>query len=162
VFQFESDGRTLQSIDPRGENVAGLGDRGYDLTFPMISIPLGQLRRNCAAWRNNRWYRPLGIAAFLFPALYDVWPDHVEFLKRTFKVPHIYCLLPRLELWSRRFSEWSAEDWHDRENLSALWDLAGELTGAAGQVLWARGIHHIDDMAKIGVPAPRFLDTNRA
>jgi hypothetical protein len=50
-------------------------------------------------------------------------------------VRHIYCLLPRFELWSERFSDWTDADWHDPENLSALWGLSGHFTGEAGQVL---------------------------
>ncbi len=93
---------------------------GYVLTFPMTAVPLGELRRECGEWRSDRWYRPLGVAPFLLPALQDVWPAHAEFLQETFKVPHIYCLLPRFELWSRRFRDWTDADWHDPENLSAL------------------------------------------
>lgn len=101
--------------------------------------------------------RPLGVAPFLLPALHDVWPAHAEFLQETFKVPHIYSLLPRFELSSKRFTDWTDGDWNDRENLSAVWDLSGELTGKAGQVLWARGSHDINDMPRIGLTAPEFL-----
>ncbi len=86
-----------------------------------------------------------------------MWPAHAEFLQETFGVPHIYCLLPRFELWSKRFSDWTAEDWNHSENLSALWDISGNLTGVPGQILWARGAHDISEMPKIGVPAPRFV-----
>jgi hypothetical protein len=144
-----------------GHAPAGLAQRGYDLTFPMTAVPLGQLRRQCEKWRSDRWYRPLGVAPFLMPALHDVWPAHAEFLQETFKVPHIYCLLPRFELWSKRFSDWTDANWHDPENLSALWDLSGRLTGTAGQVLWARGTRYIDDMTKVGLPAPEFLEANK-
>ena len=75
-------------------------------------------------------------------------------------MPHIYCLLPRFELWSKRFSDWTDADWHDPENLSALWDLSGHLTGTPGQVLWARGTHDISEMSQLGLPAPEFLDAN--
>jgi hypothetical protein len=102
------------------------------------------------------------VAPFLLPALHDVWPVHAEFLQETFKVPHIYCLLPRFELWSKRFSDWTDADWHDPENLSALWDLSGQLTGTAGQVLWARGTHDINEMPKVGLPAPAFLEAAKS
>lgn len=85
------------------------------------------------------------------------WPAHVELLQETFQVPHNYCRLPHLELWSKRFDDWTDADWNDPENLSALWDLSGHLTGKAGQVLWARGTHHINEMPRIGLPAPEFL-----
>jgi hypothetical protein len=48
-------------------------------------------------------------------------------------------------------------DCHDLE----LWDLSGHLTGTPGQVLWARGTHYIDDMTKVGLPAPEFLEANK-
>jgi hypothetical protein len=127
----------------------------------MTAVPLGQLRRECAEWRTDRWYRPLGVAPFLLPALHDVWPRHAEFLQAMFGVPHIYCLLPRFELWSKRFSDWTDDDWNHRENLSALWDLSGHLTGIPGQVLWTRGTHYINEVPKVGLPAPQFLDANR-
>ena len=41
-------------------------------------------------------------------------------------------------------SDWTSADWHDRENLSALWDLSGHLTGTLGQVLWTRGTEPCD------------------
>jgi hypothetical protein len=158
-FVFEDDGCTVQFADQQGKGPSDLIRKGYDLTFPMTAVPLGQLRRECARWRTDRWYRPLGVAPFLLPALHDVWPAHAEFLQKTFKVPRIYCLLPRFELWSKRFSDWNDADWHDPENLSALWDLSGHLTGTAGQVLWARGTHDILEMPKIGLPAPEFLES---
>lgn len=74
----------------------------------MTAVPLGQLRRGCGEWRTNRWYRPPGVAPFLLSALHDVWPGHADFLRETFGVPHIYCLLSRL---------------------------SGHLTGTPGQVL---------------------------
>ena len=76
---------------------------------------------------------------------------------------HIDCLHSvvfeeRFELWSKRFSDWTDADWHDPENLSALWDLSGHLTGPPGQVLWTRGTHDINEMPKVGLPAPEFLE----
>ena len=158
-FNFEDDGRRVEFADPQGDAPAELVGRGYDLTFPMTAVPLGQLRRECANWRTDRELRPLGVAPFLLPALHDVWCEHAEFLQETFGVPHIYCLLPRFELWSKRFSDWNDDDWNHPENLSALWDLSGRLTGKPGQVLWARGAHDIDTVSRIGRPAPEFLES---
>ena len=73
-------------------------------------------------------------------------------------MPHIYCLLPRFELWSKRFSDCTDDAWHDPENLSARWDLSGHLTGQAGQVLWTRGTHDINEMPQIGLLAPEILE----
>jgi hypothetical protein len=91
------------------------------------------LRRECSEWRSERWYRPLGVAPFLLPALHDVWPAHTEFIQETFGVPHIYCLLPRFELWSKRFCDWTDVGRHGQLdsgttwNVSAFLDLAGHL-----------------------------------
>ena len=147
-------------LDPQ-INIGSIEQLGYDLTFPMTSIPLGALRRDLPEWCSNRDFRPLGVAPFLLGSLHDLWPAHAAFLQERFKVPHIYCLLPGFELWSKRFDDWTDADWHDPENLSALWDLSGQLTGKAGQVLWARGTHDIHDMPKIGLQAPEFLDAHR-
>lgn len=101
--------------------------------------------------------RPLGVAPLGLPALHDVWPANAEFLQETFRVPHIYCLLPRFELWSKGFSDWTDAHWQDEKKLSALWDMSGERTGTRGRVLWARGAHRIDGTRKIGREAPEFL-----
>ena len=90
-------------------------------------------------------------------ALHDVWPRHAKFLQKAFGVARVYCLIPRFELWSKRFSDWVERDWNDAENLSALWDLSGDLTGKPGQVLWARGARFIKEIAEVGLPAPEFL-----
>lgn len=157
-FGFDDTSTTVDFTDSNGDTPVELVQRGYDLTFPMTTVPLGQLRRECGEWRSDRWYRSLGVAPFLLPALHYVWSQHAEFLQKTFGVPHIYCLLPRFELWSKRFSDWTDADWHDPENLSALWDLSGHLTGTPGRVLWARGTHNINEIPKFGLPAPDFLE----
>ena len=55
--------------DPHGHILTrSASPPGYDLTFPMTAVPLGQLRRECGEWRSDRWYRPLGVAPFLLPA----------------------------------------------------------------------------------------------
>jgi hypothetical protein len=162
-FEFEHmDNRAVRFGDTHGQSPTELVGRGYDLTFPMTSVPLGQLRRECAMWRSNRWFRPLGVAPFLLPTLHDLWPKFAEFFRAMFKVPHIYCLLPCFDLWSKCFSDWTDADWHNPENHSALWDLSGRLTGEPGQVFWAHGCHHIDEMPKVGLPAAEFLEKHWA
>ncbi len=138
--------------------------------------------------------RPLGVAPFLLPALHDVWPAHAEFLQETFKMPHIYCLLPRFELWSRKKGSGTNCAKHpkgrsrqlvpdplssqtlprlDRRRLARPLlqipnrklqipneeGLSGQFTGIPGQVLWALGTHHINQMPTIGLPAPEFLES---
>ncbi len=130
---------------------------GYDLTFPMTGVPLGQLRRDCVGWYGDGRLRALGVAPFLFPSLHEVWEDYSDFLHATFCVPRVYALFPRFELWSKPFRQWTKEDWKDRKNVSVLWDISGSETGRSGRVLWVRGAHPVQQIAKVGLPAEEFL-----
>jgi hypothetical protein len=82
--------------------------------------------------------------------LHHLWQEHVAFLRETFGVPRIFALLPRLDLWSTPFAEWTEEDWSTC-GLSAQWDLD------TGVVLWAHGAHYVNDMRTAGRPAPEFF-----
>ena len=93
---------------------------------------------------------PLGVAPFLFPGWHDVWPKHVKPLRETFRVPRIFALQPRFELWSRPFADWTEEDWSTC-GLSALWELD------SGRVLWAHGAHDVAAMPTVGRTAPEFF-----
>ena len=126
--------------------------RGYDLTFPMTAIPLGNLRRTCSAWRTDHRYPLLGVAPFLFTGLYNVLRESTKSsLREAFQVPRIFALLPCFELWSRPFADWTAADWSTC-GLSALWELD------SGRVLWAHGAHDVDEMPTVGHTAPEFFD----
>lgn len=157
-LETESDDRTLRFSDPSGVEPTSLVERGYDVCFPMTAVPIGKLRRDCAQWRSDRHIRQLGVAPFLLPHD-DSWTTgyspKINF--ETFGVSHIWCLIPRFELWSKSFADWTEYDWNDPENLSALWDLSGEFSGTRGKILWTRGAHNIDQVAKIGLVAPDFL-----
>lgn len=157
--ELQDDGRTVLWTDADGEQPEKLTGRGYDLTFPLAAVPLGRLRRECPEWRTDLSFQFLGLAPFVLPVNAETWRGSIELAQKAFRVPQVFCLLPRFELWSKRFSDWTDADWHDPENLSALWDLSGHLTGTAGQVLWARGTHDVKEMPKIGLPAPEFLKT---
>lgn len=149
-FDLESDGRTVHPMDLQGKRPEELARRGYDLVFPMTSVPLGELRRQCPDWRSDRRYSPMGTAPFLFPGLDESWAEHSEELLPLFKVERIFALLPRMELWSKRFAQWTEEDW-ETCGLSALWDIR------SGRVLWAKGAHHVDEMQEVGKTAEEFL-----
>lgn len=57
VFETESDERTLRFADSTGMEPSPLVERGYDICFPMTTVPLGKLRRECAKWRHDRRIR---------------------------------------------------------------------------------------------------------
>ncbi len=149
-FELEQDSRRVHFTDPDGMRPEALSRRGYDLTFPMVAVPLGALRRGCPAWRTDRRVFPLGVAPFLFPDLHEVWPRHAEVLRSLFIVPRIFTLLPRVELWSKPFADWTPDEWENC-GLSALWDID------TGRVLWAQGAHHVDEMPNVGREANDFF-----
>jgi len=151
IFECESDGCTVRDAEPDGTRCRRLIELGYDLVFPMVAIPLGHLRRACPTWRADRRVQPLGVAPFLFPEFYDVWPTHVESLQSLFGVPKIYALCPRIELWDKPFNDWSDEDWKSCGR-SALWEVT------TGRVLWADGAHPIEKMPEIGRPAAKYFE----
>ena len=116
----------------------------------MTAIPLGALRKNCPKWRSDRRLRPLGVAPFLLPEAQEVWPRHADFLRQRFRVDRLFALLPRIELWSKPFAEWSDDDWQTC-GYSALWDVT------TGRVLWAKGAHEVAEMPEVGKPFDEFF-----
>ncbi|MEM8560171.1 MAG: hypothetical protein AAGG50_20320, partial [Bacteroidota bacterium] len=147
-FETEKDGRTVHFADKSGQHPASLVTRGYNLVAPMVAVPIGTLRRDCKAWREDRRLRPLGMAPFLFPSLHQIWKDHTEILTEIFEgMPHLYVLWPNEEaLWDKPFEEWTDAD--EANCRSSLWEIG------SGRVLWAEGTHHIDEMREIGKPFP--------
>lgn len=79
-FDLESDGRTVAFADRDGTQPSRLTELGYDLCYPLPSIPLGRLRLECANWRTDRGYQALGTMPLLFPSYADVWPKHLKVL----------------------------------------------------------------------------------
>jgi hypothetical protein len=149
-FDRESDGRTVHPVDLEGKRPEEVARFGYDLVFPMTAVPLGNLRMQCPKWRSERKYRPLGVAPFLLPGLDKIWSKHSEIFSNLFKVDRIFALLPRIELWSKPFNQWTDEDWKTC-GLSALWDIE------SGKVLWAKGPQCVDGMHEIGKPIEEFI-----
>ncbi|MEM9997515.1 MAG: hypothetical protein AAF809_07415 [Bacteroidota bacterium] len=147
-FETEKDGRTVHFADPEGRSPSEFVRRGYTLIAPMVAVPIGTLRRDCPAWREDRRLRPLGMAPFLFPSLHTIWKDHTEILADIFEgTPYLYVLWPKEEaLWDKPFEEW--DDTDEANCSSSLWDIE------KGDVIWAEGTHHIDTMREIGKPFP--------
>ena len=150
-FEFESDGRTVAHLDREGRHPQQLSERGYDLCFPLTVIPFDRLRRDCEGWRLDRRLHALGTMPFLFPSYADVWPKHVEFLQETFGMSSIYAFLPKFELWTKPFEEWTEADWADRKHFSLLWDIT------TGRVTIAQGVMHIDEMRQVGKTFEDFV-----
>jgi len=153
-FDLGEYGRRVHSVDIQGRRPEKVVSRGYDLVFPMTAVPLGELRKQCFRWRSDRTYRPFGVLPFLIPGNEDVWSANSKFLLEFFKVDRIFALLPRVELWSKPFAQWTPEDW-ETCGLSALWDIE------SGQVLWAEGAHGVDEMSEVGKPIEEFLKDNK-
>lgn len=148
-FDLEKGG-TVHLTDRDGNLPEEAVKYGYHLVFPMTAIPLGKLRRNCPEWRADRRYRPLGVLPFLYAGSEEAWAKYSDEMLKRFRVKQIFALMPRIQLWSKRFDCWTEEDWRTC-GLSALWDIA------SGQVLWAEGAHHIEEMRRVGKPVREFL-----
>ena len=151
-LEIQEDGRTVRSAAMPGHFFGPGRDLDYDQVFPMMSVPLGNLREECHAWRTDRNERWLGVAPFLLPGYDDVWRKHREALRNFFPVDHVFALMPPIQLWSKPFEDWTDHDWQNGM-LSALWDLN------EGAVLWADGAHRSDDMRRVGKPIDEFLSS---
>jgi hypothetical protein len=90
----------------------------------MTAVPLGELRRKCAAWRDDRRCRAIGVLPFLVPESVEVLKAHSERLLQLFLVNRIYAFWPAETLWYKPFVSWTAADWRHREHRSLLWNLA--------------------------------------
>ncbi|GAB4452172.1 MAG: hypothetical protein OHK0029_02700 [Armatimonadaceae bacterium] len=143
-FSLSSDGYTVRPTLPEQNELANVDRLGYDLVFPMTGVPLGVLRRDCPEWISERGFRALGTLPFFFSAD-PQWVARADELRRVFNVSQIYALFPVFGLWGTPFVEWQSEDWAQR-CLSGLWIIE------TGEVVWAKGVHHVSNMPKIGKP----------
>ena len=84
----------------------------------------------------------------LYAALDDELPR--RFLFDAVLSPGRDALLPRIELWSKPFAEWTDDDWQTC-GYSALWDVT------TGRVLWAEGAHEVAEMPEVGKPFDEFF-----
>ena len=155
-FEFESDQRTTSIADRGAAKPDRLVADGYDLCFPLISVPIGNLRRNCPEWRTNRSTPILGTLPFIFPSFRKTDQFYPTPPQEMFSVPRIFALLPKQELWRKPFEEWTAEDWADRTHFSLLWDIT------TGKVLIAQGVRHVDEMYRVGKTFEDFVKSIEA
>ena len=151
-FELEADGCTVHAADPKGREPESVVQREYDLVFPTTVVPLGQLRRQCAAWRESREPRRLGVLPFVVPSVCKFTAGDLKKLRAYFHVDRIYALLPSSDLWSVPFADWTAKQWNRRGNVSALWDLK------SGEVLWAHGTGDLAWIRRTGQPPKQFFD----
>lgn len=133
-LDVESDGHTVVFADRQGIDPVWLVELQYDLCWPLPSIPLGRLRRDCPGWREDRSYQTIGTMPLIFPSCSAVWPQHAVALREQFGVPQIYALFPSPELWTKPFSEWTSSDRGRSDHLSILWNIE------TGAVHYAGGI----------------------
>ncbi|MBZ5617314.1 MAG: hypothetical protein LAQ69_01085 [Acidobacteriia bacterium] len=149
-FRFELNGRLVLFADQQGTEPPQLSRYQYDLCFPMTAIPIGRLRREFPAWREDRRYRPLGVLPFLMPELAKVWQKHAKRLLTLFPIGEIYAFQPAEKLWYKPFAEWTPADWQDSAHRSLLWNIG------KGIVLTAPGVHPRDTFPTVGKPFQEF------
>lgn len=129
-------------------------DKDYDLVFPLTNVPLGQLRRDCPEWRTDRRFRALGVLAYFFLGSEKWLKENSQKFLDLFKVTHIHALMPKPELWLKRFDDWTETDWSTC-GLSVLWNIE------SGVVYWAEGAHKADDMKRVGKPIEQFIGSKK-
>ena len=151
-FRMDLDGRRVRFADPLGQEPKELVSLGYDLCFPMTSIPLGRLRAEFSLWRENPGSRRQGVRPFLHPYARQEWASSESFLKLQFRgLNRLYAFSPALELWLKPFAEWTKSDWTHRDNRSYLWNIG------TGEILVASGAMTIRTMKKRGQPYMNFV-----
>jgi hypothetical protein len=142
-FRFELNDRKVAFADQSSTLPTELNRYEYDLCFPMTAVPLGRLRRDFPAWREDRRYRPLAVLPFLLSGPDDVWRKHAERLSELFApIMEIYALQPAEELWYKPFAEWTPADWQHKDHESLLWDIR------TGILRTAKGVHKRANMPK--------------
>lgn len=149
--ETESDGITTKAADFLNDLPPEILGRGYDLVFPTTAVALGSLRKNCQAWRTDRWLRRYATLPFTCPSFNEFTEHDRQKLQQFFRVKQLYALLPAVDLWSKPFQGWSESDWQHPENLSALFDLAGNT------LLWATGSGSVDWIRQVGISAADFF-----
>ncbi len=122
----------------------------YDLVFPLTNVPLGQLRRDCPAWRSDPSLRALMVFAFMLLGAGNVLREKNDAFREFFGVDRIHALMPKPDLWLKPFDDWTETDWKTC-GLSALWDIK------SGCVYWAEGAHSADDMPRMGKLIDEFI-----
>jgi hypothetical protein len=153
-FHFELNGRQVIFADHSGENPLELAQYGYDLCFPMTTIPLGRLRQKCPEWREDRRYRPLAILPFLSPTVVAWIYDQLDDYTKLLPVKELFAFRPATELWYKPFSQWSQSDWKNPGHYSLLWDIG------SGAVLAAQGAQNRKAMRKVGISFHNFVKLN--
>jgi len=144
-FRFELSGRCVEFQDTLGKEPYSLTRFGYDLCFPMSSIPLGRLREKFPMWREDRRWGAVGVLPFLFPESVEEWGTFAsQSLKVLSALEYLFAFSPTIDLWFKPFSEWTDTDWLNDDNRSYLW------AAASNEVLVAQGAVSVDQMRRKG------------
>jgi hypothetical protein len=144
TFRFDMHDRQVLFADPDGREPPELARYQYDICFPMTAIPIGELRRKCAAWREDRRFRAMGVLPFLVPHLVKIWKAYAEQMRQLFSIDKIYAFWPAEGLWYKPFAEWARADWQHREHRSLLWNIGD------GAVLVAEGAQPCEATRTVG------------
>jgi hypothetical protein len=144
TFRFDMLDRQVLFADPDGREPPELARYQYDICLPMTAIPIGELRRKCAAWREDRRFRAMGVLPFLVPHLVTIWKAHAEHLRQLFSTDRIYTFWPAEGLWYKPFAEWTRADWQHRDHRSLLWNIGD------GTVLVAEGAQPCEATRTVG------------
>jgi len=151
-FNFELHGRRVEFADPTGKQPELLVRLGYDLCFPMSSIPLGRLRKGFPIWREDRRCRTVGVLPFLFPDSVEDWAKNASGILNLLPgMEYLYAFSPTFDLWFKDFTEWTHADWQHSDNRSYLWTIG------SGEVLVAQGAISHEEMRERGSPYTSFL-----
>lgn len=143
--RFDLDGRKVLFSDQLGTQPALLHRYEFDLCLPLTGIPLGRLRKNFPKWREEREYRPFGVAPFLLPELARTLSVCAKELVELFQpITCIHAFLPDQSLWDKLFEDWTDEDWDHENHKTMMWDIE------SGTVYSARGVIHRDNMRTTG------------
>jgi hypothetical protein len=144
TFHFELNDKKVVFADPRGMEPPDLARYQYDICFPMSAVPIGELRRSCTPWREDRRYRALGVLPFLLPHLFKTWKAHALQLREIFLTDRIYACWPAERLRYKPFKKWSPADWQDDKHRSLLWNIGD------GSILVAEGVLRSDEIRTAG------------
>ncbi len=117
----------------------------------MSVIPLGSLRTQIPAWREDRSLRPAATLPMLYADQAEVVSEVCNYLRPIFPdFGYLFAFSPTFDLWFKPFAEWTEADWRHPDNRSYLLNIK------AGKVTVAQGALTLDEMKSQGQPYDQF------